>query len=146
MPGVEVGGNAILIQWGESWSSYDTPDNSIPSEPSWAGSVVRLPYNIDVQEDVNPDVSRVEYIGRQHPVSYFGTHLGETATWSTVIDKDDTETLYSLRRLARWMGNVYVREPSGIGYWATIRVSLGRKHGDMTIPVSLGINRVEGGM
>lgn len=146
MPGVEVGEHAILIQWSEPRSNYDSPYSNAQTEASWSGSFLRLPYNIDVQENINPDVTRVEYIGRQHPVSYFGTHLGESANWATVIDKDDDETLFGLRRLARWMGNVYVREPSGVGYWATIKVSIGRNHGDVTIPVSLSINRVEGGM
>ena len=44
------------------------------------------------------------------------------------------------------MGDAYVREPSGSGYWANITVSFSRKHRDVTIPVTLGITRVEGGM
>ena len=41
----------------------------------------------------------------------------------TIVDKNDKETLYALRRLAKWMGDVYVREPSGSGYWANVTVS-----------------------
>lgn len=145
MPGVKVGGSAIVLQWDEAWSNFDTPDTHVPVEPSWVGSIVRLPYNIDVRENAKPDVSHVEYIGRQHPVDYHGTQLGESATWSTVIDKRDKDTLYALRRLARWNGRVYVREPSGSGYWATIIVSLDQKHKNLTIPVTLDVTRVEGG-
>lgn len=43
-------------------------------------------------------------------------------------------------------GDVYVREPSGTGYWANITVSLSKKHLDTTIPVSFSVKRVEGGM
>ena len=44
------------------------------------------------------------------------------------------------------MGDVYVREPSGSGYWANIKVSYNQKHCALTIPVTLNITRVEGGM
>ena len=44
------------------------------------------------------------------------------------------------------MGDVYVREPSGVGYWASISVSFGIKHCEVTIPVTLNITRVEGGI
>ena len=92
------------------------------------------------------DVSLIEYIGREHPVSYYGTQIGSSATWSVEIDKNDKETLHALRRLARWMGDVYVREPSGSGYWANISVSFNQKHCEVTIPVSISITRVDGGV
>ena len=41
------------------------------------------------------------------------------------------------------MGNVYVREPSGSGYWATVSVSYSRKHNELTMPVTLAITRVD---
>lgn len=146
MPGVRVGCDAIIIQWDEAWSDFDTPDTIASVEPTWTGSVVQLPYNVDVSEKSDHDVELVKYIGRSHPVSYYGTHRGESASWSTEIVKRDTDTLYALRRLARWLGNTYVREPSGVGYWATIAVSLSQSHNGLTIPVTLDITRVEGGI
>ena len=62
------------------------------------------------------------------------------------IDKEDEETLYALRRLAIWMGDVYVREPSGSGYWANVSVSFSQTHCELTIPVNLSITRVAGGV
>jgi LysM repeat protein len=146
MPGIKVGGNAIVLQWDEAWSAFDNPEQHVPVEPSWVGSMLQLPYNIDIREDAKPDVAHVQYIGREHPVPYHGTQIGETAVWSTVIDKKDVETLYALRRLARWRGNVYVREPSGSGYWATVIVSLDQKHKDLVIPITIDVTRVEGGV
>lgn len=146
MPGVRIGCGAIIIQWDEAWSDFDTPDIIASIEPTWTGSIVQLPYNVDVSEKSEHDVELVKYIGRSHPVSYYGTHRGESASWNTVIDKRDINTLYALRRLSRWIGNVYVREPSGVGYWATIAVSLSQSHDGLTIPVSLDITRVEGGI
>ena len=145
-PGYPVGGKAVIIQWNEEWSNFETSENEIMEKPAWAGSMLKLPYNIDVSEANSSDKSLVEYIGRSHPVTYYGTQLGVTATWNMDIPKSDKETVYALRRLARWMGDVYVREPSGSGYWANISVSFSQKHTEVTIPVTLTISQVEGGM
>lgn len=146
VPGYPVGGKAVIIQWDEAWSTFDVSTANSMEEPPWSGSLLKLPYNIDVSHANSTDVSLIEYIGRRHPVSYYGTQVGESATWSMVIEKSDKETIYALRRLAIWMGDVYVREPSGTGYWACIKVSFGQKHLDLTIPVTLDITRVEGGV
>lgn len=146
MPGYPVGGKSIVIQWDEEWSEFDPAgETSEMEEKPWSGSMLTLPYNIDVSDNYKPDVELVEYIGRQHPVSYYGTQRGSTATWNVSIAKSDVDTLYALRRLSVWMGDVYVREPSGSGYWANITVSFSQKHADPVIPVTLSITRVEGG-
>lgn len=148
LPGVPIGESGIVLQWAETWSSFDVdPDiTDSLSKPNWAGSLLRLPYNVDVSPSYGIDTTLIEYAGRQHPVSYYGTQLGESATWSTVIPKSDKETIYALHRLAKWAGNVYAREPSGMGYWANITVQFPQKHLDNTVPVSLTLTRVEGGM
>ena len=142
-PGYPVNEKAVIIQWDEQWSAFDTTVEDEMEQPAWSGSLLRLPYNIDVSDSNDVDV---EYIGRKHPVSYHGTQLGVTSTWNVDIEKSDVDTLYALRRLAVWMGNVYVREPSGSGYWATIKVSFSQTHKAVTIPVTLNITRVEGGV
>lgn len=146
MPGYPIEEQAIVIQWAEEWISFDAVGEDQMENRPWSGSLLKLPYNISVSDKTSPDVSNIKYIGRKHPVAYYGTHVGQTSSWSTVIPKDDIETLYALRRLSMWMGDVYVREPSGIGYWANLRVSLSQKHNDLTIPVSFEITRIEGGM
>lgn len=146
LPGYFVGGTAVVIQWDERWTQFEISEEDAMEQPAWSGSMLKLPYNIDVSDNNNPDVVHINYYGRKHPVSYYGTHLGESATWNVEIEADDKETLYALRRLRNWMGDVYVREPSGSGYWATIKVSFSQKHGGLTIPVTLNITRVEGGM
>lgn len=145
-PGYPVGGKAVLIQWDEEWSSFETTEDGTMERPAWSGSMLKLPYDIDVSESNATDKSLIEYIGRSHPVTYYGTQLGVTSTWNVNIPKDDKETIYALRRLARWMGDVYVREPSGSGYWANISVSFNQKHKVLTIPVALSITQVEGGI
>lgn len=152
LPGYPVNGDSVIIQWNEEWSNFDTynedgsPITDSTDDEPWEGSMLKLPYNIDVSEKNAIDTELVEYIGREYPVSYYGTQVGTTATWSMAIPKDDTETLYALRRLARWKGDAYVREPSGVGYWANVVVSMSQKHREVTIPVSMSITRVEGGI
>lgn len=145
LPGYPVGEKAVIVQWNETWRPFETSSEDEMNIPPWSGSLLRLPYNIDVSEDSNQDVSLVEYIGRSHPVSYYGTQLGSSATWNVDIDKEDKETIYALRRLSVWLGDVYVREPSGSGYWANIKVSFSQKHCEVTVPVTLKLTRVEGG-
>lgn len=146
IPGYTVGEKSVVIQWGETWSDFDATNTDKQSEPTWSGSMLKLPYNIDVSDSNTTDVTFVEYIGRSHPVSYYGTQVGSTSTWNVDIEKSDKNTLYALRRLAIWMGDVYVREPSGSGYWASISVSFNQTHCELVIPVSLNITRVEGGV
>ena len=146
VPAYPVGGKAAIIQWDESWSDLDYTTEDVIAAPSWAGSMLKLPYNIDVSDNINPDVELVEYIGREHPVSYHGTQIGSKSTWNMDVPAYDKETIYALRRLQKWMGNVYVREPSGSGYWATVTVSFSIKHCEVVIPVTLKITRVEGGI
>lgn len=144
-PGYPIGESAIIIQWDEEWSDFDTTNEDAMEQSPWNGSILRLPYNIDISDTNTADVSLVEYAGRRHPVSYYGTQIGATATWNLEIVKKDVDTLYGLRRLAAWMGDVYVREPSGSGYWANVAVSFSQKHTSLTIPVTLNLTRVEGG-
>lgn len=136
----------IIIQWDEKVKTLsDMPIVTDPlSDPLYGGSIVRLPFNIKTSENNSIDVEHINYIGRKRPVPYFGTQLGESATLNCEIDKADEDTLFQLRRLAIYMGEVYVREPSGMGYWATVAVSFDRSYDSLVIPVTINVTRVEG--
>ena len=144
--GIEIGCPYVIVQWDDIWKSYDVTEDIDLSSNNVSGSMLMIKGNVDVSDKYNSDASLVEYIGRSRPVSYYGTQLGETSSWSMEIPKSDKETLYALRRLAIWMGDCYVREPSGSGYWARISVSFNQKHCELTIPITMDIKRVEGGM
>lgn len=149
VPSYPVQEKSVVIQWDEKWQAFNAKDGDTMmnnANQSYNGSMLKLPYNIDVSNAHTPDVSLVRYIGRKRPVSYYGTQLGESATWNVVIPKSDKETLYALRRLAIYMGDVYVREPSGSGYWASISISFSQAHLDLTIPITINITPVEGGI
>lgn len=145
-PGYPVGCTSIIIQWDEEWSNFDTTNTDVRQQPPWNGSLLELPYNVDVSDSISPDVEFVDYVGRTYPVSYYGSSVDSTSTWSTEIPATDVETIYALRRLQIWKGDCYVREPSGSGYWASIVVSFTKTHLELTIPVSISITRVEGGI
>lgn len=146
IPVIPVDVKSIVIQWDGVYRNYVLQDEG-ESEEELQTSVTTLllPYNIDISDNYSPDVSLVDYIGRESPVSYYGTQIGHTATWKVDIIKKDTETLNMLRKLARWRGDCYVREPSGSGYWAQVKVSFSQTHAQLVTPVSLSITRVEGG-
>lgn len=144
LPGIPIGETSIVIQWDEKWSQFDYSGEDEVETPPWTGSMLKLPYNVDVSEKFSPDTSLIKYIGRKSPVSYHGTQQGIGMSLNTEFPKEDKELLYTLRRLATWDGDVYVREPSGNGYNANITVSMNTKHKSMTVPVSLEVTRVEG--
>lgn len=149
LPDLPVKCKSTIIQWDEQWEPFISTNNEEEDETvetPWTGSILKLLYNIDVSEKYNSDVTLVKYIGRSHPVSYHGTQLGQTFSLNTDIPKSDKETIYALRRLANWLGNVYIREPSGLGYYATIKVSFSQKHCDLVVPISIEVTRVEGGV
>lgn len=152
--GYPVNGSAVIIQWDEDWSSFDVSyetalatslDSSMRGR-EWTGSLVKLSYNIDITDSRKREVELVKYAGRENPVSYYGTQRDEFSVWNMVIPKDDKETIYALRRLSLWSGDVYIREPSGMGYWANVTVSFNMKHKDVTVPVTIDVTRVEGGV
>lgn len=146
IPGYPIFEKGVVLQWDETWSDYKVAMEGEIVDSVWAGSKLELMYNIDISESNKVDHSLIDYIGREHPVSYYGTALGTTMTWRTDIPKYDNETVYLLRKLANWTGDVYVREPSGLGYWANVTVSFDRNHVELVIPITITITRVEGGI
>lgn len=150
---VSIGQPGIVIQWDESWqkSIFINPaDNQLEGVAGWSGSRLTLPFNVKTSESNEPDRSTVEYIGQEHPTSYFGTQLGTKASWSSVIEKSDSDRLDLIRKLNRYQGNVYVRNSRGVGYWAIVKLSYNIDYGDegedLLIPINIDVTRVRGGI
>lgn len=146
MPPEPIDETAIVLQWNERWRDFEDFGENEEIEPAWNGQILKLPYNVDTSDSSNIDVSHVEYIGRSHPVSYYGTQIGEKLTLASAIPYDDTETMSKIRELSRYLGDVYVREPTGIGYWATVDISFSVTHRELSVPVNINATRVEGGV
>lgn len=145
MPSIPMNMPVIMIQWDEDWREFNDPGEAEFEQSVLTGSYLKLPFNIDISESSELDTELVEYIGRKYPVAYRGTIIKHTETWNTDIPADDVKLLHALRRLSLWDGDVYVREPTGKGYWAQVKVSLTITHCEVVIPVSLTVTRVEGG-
>lgn len=146
-PGYPVNGTGAILQWNEAWENFDVTNESAETLiPLWNGSLLHLPYNLDVTDNINPESETVKYVGRNYPVSYYGTQIESSSNWKLEIPATDKKTIYALRRLQIWKGDVYVREATGSGYWANITVSFTQTHQALTVPVTLTITRVEGGI
>lgn len=149
--------SGIVITWAEDWDDVEFrnligEDDALEDE-GYYGNALVLPYNTSISENHQVDKSLVSYIGRRRPVGYYGTQLGETATWKAEFPKDDTDlnpntnynTLSMLRQLANYPGDVYVRESNGTGYWASVDVSFDVSYNSLVVPVTFTVTRVEGG-
>ena len=150
---VAIGQPGIVFQWDESWkeSLYVNPIDQQPEGVAgWSGSRLTLPFNVNTTEKTSPDRSLAEYVGQENPVSYFGTQLGISASWSAVIERTDEDRLQLIRKLNRYQGNVYVRNSRGVGYWAVVNLSYDINHGDgedaILIPISIEVTKVRGGI
>lgn len=111
---------------------------------SWDGDMrrVELPYNVRTSESRAPDVSLVTYAGRANPVAYRGTQRGETGSWSSDLIRDvDADRLDLLREAVAH--DCYVREPSGVGYWASVGLRVEHSYQSEGVTVSLDVTRIE---
>ena len=155
-PGQEFSEKPIIIQWDDNWQPYDLLEDYIDEAEDekdlmlygqgYQGNILKLPFNIDISNGYDIDKELVSYIGRENPVSYYGTAKGETMSLSTEIPKSSADIIYGLRKLSRYAGNCYIREPNGTGYWANVTVSFNINHLEVKVPVSITATRVEGGI
>ena len=135
--------DSILIQWNEAQrrdNNYNEEDG-IEFDFEW----VELPWNIRVSQSSSKDVALKNYIGRQHPVALYGTQVGDSGSWSCEIVKNEEDwELRQLRKLSRWMGDCWVREPSGLSYPANVNVTITRSYDSMAVTVDLEVTKVDG--
>ena len=138
----------LVLQWDAKYTNYFVRDIVDELEEAAIGNMaggttLRLPYNVKKNESSELDVELVEYIGREHPVSYYGTQKGQKSSYSTDVPKDDVDTLDLIRRLQIWPGDVYLRAQDGLGYWAQVEVSFDRDYDSLLMPVSIDAVRVD---
>lgn len=109
------------VQWDERWDKFtESEDEDGLPVYTYSGSRIDGLYNLNLDESGNMQAEDAEYIGRKHPVSYYGTQRGHTASYRVDFPKSDTATLAKCRRLMDYAGDAYVREPSGLGFWAHV--------------------------
>lgn len=145
LPNVTVGCKWLIIQWDEAWKTFSADALSAEVDPPWSGSLLLLKYNPQTSYDTTTKVETVEYAGREYPVAYYGKYKETSVSWKTDVVRDDTDTIFQLRRLQAYAGNCYVRDPSGFGCWANVSISFDRDYDSAVIPVNVSITRVDDG-
>ena len=148
----------IVLNWNETISRGVANDEGISEfdeeyvdGPMYTGSMLKLPYNVTVTENRNPDVELVEYIGRSRPVSYYGTQQGESYSLTTVLPKEtfdddlaDPKSLDILRTIASNLRPVYLRESvTRLGCWCHITTSITSNYNDELINISINANPID---
>jgi hypothetical protein len=95
VPGYPVNEKAVVIQWDEAWSTFYTSEEAELEQPPWAGSLIKLPYNVDVSDkykfcvwDFNNAFDNYQEQAIDHE-----TFLLHESLWFNMIikDKDFTE-------------------------------------------------------
>lgn len=126
---------AVCISWQDSGIAYDDEVELAPE------TVLELPWNLSPSEEYTPDAEGVMHIGKLHPDAKFGTQLGARSRFSAQFEPDDKERLDLVRRLARLMREVYVREPLGTGYWAVVKPSISFSADEPFLTIDLDVER-----
>lgn len=142
----------LIIQWDEKFERQRmTYQSDLPWVDRYVGKFLYLPFNVDVSESTTVDKTLVNYIGREDPVSYYGTTKAKELSIKTEIPKNkvasfDVEgTLLLLRQLSRYTGDVYVRTFTGVNCWGTVDIDYDINHCELTIPINIKVTPVEGG-
>lgn len=135
---------ALVVQWGERWEGDAEAEEVAPGVLSYAGSRIRLPYDVRIEEDREVEMAEVEYLGRRLPVLYVGEMQRQQLSASgTLYEDDDPGAHGRIRDLLSHGGPCYVRAPSGVGFWASVRGNLSADMGGVST-YSLTFKRVEG--
>ena len=135
--------DTCVIQWNERWQEAIDPDDLADRSYEYAGYLIDGLYNLQFDENGEPEVEEAKYIGREHPVSYYGTQLGYTATYQTEFPRGDQATLDLCRKLMGYLDDCYIREPSGTGFWAHVTTSLSRTEDSQAISFTVNASRVD---
>ena len=56
----DINETGIIIQWDEAWSNFLDNEGDMATPP-WAGSLLRLIYDIDIQDNHSNDVSKIQF-------------------------------------------------------------------------------------
>ena len=132
------------IQWDERFVTAPVADETDDEALEFAGTRIDGLYNLEFEESGSVQSEDIEYIGRKFPVSYYGTQKGYTATYQLEFPKEDTQTYRKARQLQGLLDDVYIREPSGVGFWAHCSsVRLSRSFDSMSVKLTVEAVRVD---
>lgn len=113
--------DTCVVQWDEQWDPFaEAEDSEGNAIYTYAGNRIDGIFNLNLDESGSMQAEDAEYIGRKHPVSYYGTQRGHSASYRVDFPKSDDVTLTKCRKLMDYAGDAYIREPSGLGFWAHV--------------------------
>jgi len=135
--------STCVIQWDEEWVINNNGDDEDNLYYGLSGTRIDGLYNMQLSESGEVEREHAEFIGRKHPVAYYGTQLGHTARYSLDFPRDDTATLALCRQLLAYRGDVYIREPRGMGFWASVRCGLSMDSKTETVSLSVDATEVD---
>lgn len=135
---------SVVIQWDEQWDAIAGADELAPGVRAYAGSRVRLPYDMQLSEERESDMVEVEYQNRRWPVLYGGTiRRHESTTTGTLYEELDPGIIARVLSMLDWGAACYVREPARSGYWASVRGTVSQDQAGLA-SATLRVRRVEG--
>ena len=105
--------NSAVIQFGEG-------DEPVTENGSYTGYTLDGLYNRSFSESGSVKKTLVAYDGREREVSYYGTQLGETLSYSCEFPSNDEEKLALVRKLKATRDDCYIRESTGFGCWVSL--------------------------
>lgn len=109
--------DSCAIQWDEAWR----PAGDGATRYDYEGSLLDGFFNMSFDNDVAPVAEGVRFAGRKRLVHYYdGVGVDESASYTLQFALSDAETMALARALAAYPGDVYIREPTGTGYWARV--------------------------
>lgn len=140
---VDVPVSRVVITWDETWR--DTENATEDDFTDYAGRIVELPWDVQLQERHSIEKKVNRYQGRRLGVSYYGSSVTGNASFNANIRRDiDDDTLAALRALAVFPGDCYVRDRTGLGFWATAEIDFNHTFESQKVGISIEFERVEG--
>lgn len=109
-----------VIMWGGDWR----PAGDGETRYEYDGTVLDGFCNSTFSQDGEAENEPARYSGRKRPVHYYGEGLVESMRYDLQFERADARTMALVRALMSFPGDVYVREPTGTGFWAHVRCTL----------------------
>lgn len=131
----------LLIQWDERQAEAAGEDTSVVALTYRS---VELAMDLTVKESTAKDVTLNPYAGLSLPVADYGTQVGKKVSYSASFAAySGSETVEALRELGEWMGPAYVRDRTGLGFWANVDVDVSHANSDGKVRVNLDVTPIE---
>ena len=134
--------NSLCFSWNDESHIYYADEDDEGFTPSTSERVLELPGGITLTESSEGDRMGREFIGDRYPDSSYGTQLGTTLSCSAEFFKGDETEIALVRELEVWMGDVYVREPMGGGFWAMVSTSISASKDSPVVTASFQVTRI----